>query len=437
VVVERILEQAAARADRAEVLLAENETTRVSFKAGKLRETGIINGRALALRAFAHGRVGFASTTDVDRLDDVVAAALATAAYGRQAAYELPDGRGDYAAVRTYDAAAAALSPREMVELGEQAVDMIKSSDDRMVVTVEIERTVGRTRLANSAGLDRTEDHTGYEFDVVVQRAVEGDILLHYDYDVSVARDFDEMAVVRRLVDSLRWADRIVSVETGKRDVLFDPAEVPTLLMPVIACVNGAHVADRSSALAGRLGEAVVDPRVTLVDDATNPFGYMAGAFDGEGTPTRPTAVVERGVLRTYLTDLATAAQLDTVSTGHARRGGASPPEPGASNVVLAPGVEDGARLVADTKDGLLVLHTAGGSMGNLRGGELGATIAYALKVENGEIVGRVKDCLFAGNVFEMLGSRLRAVSRDVRRSHGHFLVPTVVIADQTVTAKG
>lgn len=436
-VVERILEKAAAGADRAEVLLAESETTRVTFKGGELRETGIVNARGVGLRVFAGGRAGFASTTDPDNVDDLVAAALATANYGRKANYDLPAGKGDYAAVKTYDEAAASLSPGTMVELGEQAVEMLKGADERLVVAVEIERTVGRTRLANSAGLDRTEDITGYEFAVVVQRTLEGDILFHYDYDVSVSRDFDELAVVQRLVDSLKWADNIASVETGKMDVIFDPAEVPTLLLPVVTCVNGAYVADRSSALAGRLDEEVVDSRVTITDDATDAFGWMATAFDGEGTPTRPTAVIERGVLKSYLTDLATAAQLGTTSTGHARRAATSPPQPGASNVVVTPGEKTAAQLIADTKNGVIILHTAGGAMGNVRGGELSATVAYGLKVENGEVVGRIKDCLFAGNVFEMLGARLRALSSDARRSHGNYMAPAVVIGDQTITAKG
>jgi PmbA protein len=437
VAVERILEKAAARADRAEVFFAESETTRVTFKGGELREAGIVNGRGVGLRVFAHGRVGFAGTTDVDNVDGVVAAALTTANYGRAADYLLPDGKGDYAAVKTFDGDAAALSPRAMVDLGEEAVATIRAADERLVVTVEIERAVGRMRVANSAGLDRVEENTVYQFAVVVQRTTEGDILFHYDYDVSVGRDFDEMGVVRRLVDGLKWADEIVDVETGKMDVIFDPAEVPTLLLPVAACVNGAYVADRSSALAGRLGEEVVDPRVTIIDDATDGFGWMAGAFDGEGTPTRRTAVIERGVLKSYLTDLATAAQLGTVPTGHARRSATSPPQPGVSNVIVGRGEKAAADLIADTENGILVLHTAGGSMGNVRGGELSATIAYALKVDNGEISGRVKDCLFAGNVFEMLGPRLRAVSSDARRSGGHYMAPTVVIADQTITAKG
>jgi PmbA protein len=437
VVVEKILEDAGRRADRAEVYFSEGETTTVLFKAGELHEAGIANSRGVAVRAFVDGRVGYGGTTDLTQPTAVVDAAVATAKHGRRAEYELPDGRADYADVTPFDADVAALKPEFMVELGEQADAMVKAADERYVVTVEIERFIGRTRLVNSAGLDRTEESTAYSFAVVVNRTTEGDIFYHYDYDMSFARDFDEIGVVERLLDSLQWVDRTVELETGKMDLVVDPAQVPSLLLPVVTCINGAYVADRSSALAGRLGEQVASPAFSLVDNATNMFGWMSGSFDGEGTPTRRTPVIERGVLKSFLTDLATAERLNTAPTGHARRGVGSPPRPGTSNVIVEAGETPAAELIADTARGVLVRGTAGSSMGNIRGGELSATITYGLKIENGEIVGRVKDCLFAGNVFEMLGERLRAVASDPRRSGGSYLTPAIFVSDQTVTAKG
>ncbi len=436
-VVEDVLERAGRKADRVEVIFSEYETTRVRFKAGELHQATLIDGRGIGLRAFTGGSVGYASTTDLSDVDKVIDSAVAAAKFGRQAEYELPDGAAEYGDVKTFDDAAAKITPEDMVALGEQALATIASADDRYVVDLEIDRVVGRTRIANTAGLDLSQDRTGYDFAVFVRRAAEEDIFFHYDYDASIARDFDEMAVVRRLLETLKWVDDIVDVPTGKMDLVFGPAEAQTLLYPVITCVNGAYVVDDSSALAGRLGEEVVDPRFTMTDDATDCFGYMAGSFDGEGTPTRRTAVIEKGVLKSYLTDLATAWRLGVATTGHARRSLTQPPNPGASNIIIEPGENTSAQLMADIKKGLLLLHAAGGSMGNVRSGELSAAAAYALKIENGEIVGRVKDCIFAGNVFEMLGSRLRAISSDVRRSGGRYLAPTVVVADQTITAKG
>jgi PmbA protein len=437
VVVEEILELAGRNADKAEVIFSEHETTRVEFKAGELHQASIVNGRGVGLRAFVGGRVGYASTTDLGDVKAIVENALAAAKFGREAPYELPDGTAAYGDVKTFDDAAAKVTPEVMVKLGEQAVDMIMNADSRYVVDVEADRVIGRTRIANTAGLDLSQDRTSYDFAVIVQRTAEDDLFYHYDYDASTSRDFDEMAIPRQLLETLKWADNVVDAQTGKMDLIFDPGEVPTLLSPVLICANGAHVVDNSSALAGRLGEAVADPRFTVIDDATDPFGYMAGAFDGEGTPVRRTAVIERGVLQTYLTDLATAWRLGAAPTGHARRTLAQPPSPGSSNVIVGAGGKTAAELVADVKNGIRLIHSAGGSMGNLRSGELSATAAYALKVENGEVVGRVKDCIFSGNVFEMLKQRLRAVSSDVRRARGCYLAPTVVVADQTITAKG
>lgn len=436
-VVEKILELAGGKADRAEVIFTEHEETSIKFKAGELHQAAIVNGRGVGVRAFVDGRVGYASTTDLGDVEAVVENALAAAKFGRKAPYELPDGSATYDDVKTYDDAVAKISPEEIVKLGEQAVDVLMSADSRYVVDVEGYRSVGRTRIANTAGLDVSQDGTSYDFAVIVQRTAEDDLFYNYDYDVSTSRDFDEMAIPQRLLETLKWADLIVDARTGKMDLIFDAGEVATLLSPVLVCVNGANVVDKSSALAGRLDEEVVDPRVTIIDDATDPFGYRAGAFDGEGTPARRTPIIERGVLRSYLTDLATAARLGTSPTGHARRTLASPPNPGSSNVILEAGEKSAAELIADVKDGIRLIHSAGGSMGNLRGGELSAAAAYALKVENGEIVGRVKDCIFSGNVFEMLKGRLRAVSGDAKRVSGCYFAPTVIVADQTITAKG
>ncbi len=435
-VVEKILERAARRAARAEVYYREYETTDVSFRAGRLHHVGTVNGRGVGLRVFAEGRVGFSSTNDLEHADELINAALATARHGRKADYELPDGAGPYPAVDAFDRATVDLTVEKMVAAGEEAAARLKAADPRLVVNVDIQRTVGKRRLANGAGFDRADEDTEYSFTVIVQRTTEDDIFFHYGYDASPRRDFDEAGIVSRLAEEVGWADKIVPVATGRMDLIFDSLEVPTLLLPVMTCVNGTSVVDRSSVLAGKRGEAVAAAAFTLWDDATSPLGTSAYAFDGEGLPARRTSVIEKGVLTSYLTDLATASELGVPPSANAQRGYRAVPAPGAANVFVAPGASARDELIAGTDLGILVLQTAGGSMGNLVGGELSATIGFGLNIENGEVVGRVKECLFAGNVFEMLGPRLRAVGRDVRRAEGRYIAPSIVVADQTVTSR-
>lgn len=431
---EKILSAALKTVKDAEVYYAEYETTTVSFRGGTLNVVGTTLNRAAGLRVFAEGRVGIASSNDFRQPEDLVAAAVAAARFGREAEFQLPAGTDTYPAVKCYSDELATLSTEYMVKTGEDAVALIAAADKKFVATVDILRIVGRRRILNSRGLDRTEDKTTYEFVASVQRTTEDDILNHYCRDVSLTKDFNELEKVRALLDDLKWADKIVPVKSGPMDLIFDPFEVNTILLPVLTCANGAHIIDRTSALAGKLGEAVTSPAFSLIDDATTGLGAASYSFDGEGTPARPVAIIDKGVLRNYYTDLMTAATLGLPPSGHGQRLPTYQITPGYSNVHVLPGEETLNSHVANTKNGIIALFTAGGSMANLQGGEVGATIVYGLKVENGEIIGRVKNCIFAGNAFEMLGTRLRAVAKETERVHGTFFTPAVIVADQMIT---
>jgi len=436
VVVEKVIELARRRKAGVEAFYCEEETTAVSFQAGRLHEAGTVQSRGVGIRVFADGRIGYASTNDLDRLEEAVESALGAARYGRTYDYALPDGRAPYPEVATYDGAVAVLPAERMVAKGEEAVARIQAAGARYVVNVDVERAVSRVRLANSAGLDRTVQGTEYSFVVKVQRTVPGDMLYCYGYDMSRALDVDEAAVVDRLLADLAWADRVVPVKTGPTNLVFPVHAVPTLLLPVAACVNGAQIVDNTSALAGKLGLEIVSPRISIDDDATVPLGGMSSPFDGEGTPARNTPLIRQGILASYVTDLAAAAALELPATGNARRGVKAQPQPGISNIRMAAGTRTLAEIIADLDDGVVVIQAPGATMGNTLGGELSATIGYGLKVERGEVVGRVKDCIFAGNVFEMLGPRLRELGSDVQRVAGHYYVPPVVVGDQTVIGR-
>ena len=92
------------------------------------------------------------------------------------------------------------------------------------------------------------------------------------------------------------------------------------------------------SPLAGRLGERVAGEAFVLHDDGLDPAGFAASPFDGEGVPRRRTALIEGGMLRSYLYDTYTARRGDAASTGNAGRSGyRAPPSVAASNLVVAP----------------------------------------------------------------------------------------------------
>lgn len=430
---EEILKKAKKKADAAEVYFTEDETTTVKFEGGKLSRTDVKSSEFVVLRCFREGRIGYASSTELAPAE-LVRNALATAKHGKPVNFDLPreESRPE---VKVFDGRVAVLAVERMVEAGEAAVDRLLGVDGSLNVEVTVGRSVGRRRMINDAGLDAAEERTYYSFAASFTRAREGDIFAFWDSDARASLDVDCDGVVERLISVLRWADEKVAVKTGKTDLLIDFAETPTLFMPFLVGVNGENVARGSSPLAGRTGEQVLDPRFSMYDDPTLDWNVNTAGFDGEGVTGRRITLLEGGVLGSYLVDLTSAAELGIEATGNAVRYG-SRPGPGASNVVVAPG-EDGAfdEIVSGTDDGILALALAGAQMGNVLGGELSASIWTGLKVEKGAVVGRVKDTLFAGNIYEMLKDRVKAVSSDVRCIMGSYTVPAVVIADQVVTA--
>jgi PmbA protein len=122
--------------------------------------------------------------------------------------------------------------------------------------------------------------------------------------------------------------------------------------------------------------------------------------FDGEGVAGKKLALVEDGVLRSWLLDCATARELNLVTTGHAQRGASSPPSPGATNLHMEAGRLSPDELIADIKDGFCVTDLIG--MGaNMVTGDYSRG-ASGFWIENGKRTFPVSEVTIAGNLIDM-----------------------------------
>jgi PmbA protein len=115
-------------------------------------------------------------------------------------------------------------------------------------------------------------------------------------------------------------------VPSGKFPVVFDPFVAASFLASVAGAVNGESVFRKLSFLADKIGQRIASEALTIVDDGQLPRGLGTKPFDGEGVMTATKAVIERGVLRTYLYDSYTARKVKGASTGNAARSYGSTP---------------------------------------------------------------------------------------------------------------
>jgi len=155
---------------------------------------------------------------------------------------------------------------------------------------------------------------------------------------------------------------------------------------------------------------------------------------DDEGTVSRPTGLIEAGVIRQFIYDLETAGRAAAPPTGHGRRTVFGKPQAAFSNLVLSPGTSSFEELLSLAPSMLLVDDLAGAGQGNLVGGAFTHPIGLAYLVQQGEVVGRVTDMTVAGNAYELLG-RISGLGRDPQWI-GSTSSPAIVVDGVTIAGR-
>ncbi len=430
---EKLLELADHQAEQAEVFSVETDRSEVEFRQGKLYAQGTKLTKGWGLRVIKDGRLGFASSSHPQKLQEVVQAACAAAAYGKEARFDFPKPI-EPPAVTTFENKVMLVAAARMAEWGRDLIDALASRVPELKVDVSFSRVYQEIGLSNSAGLDASFERAELQVSVSGLLVDEG-IYWFYDYvNLSDAKPFPLDAVVTRLERFVRLAKRRARLKTGDYPVVVTPLALGELLLPLQVAVDGKQREKGTSPLIGKEGKRVLSEKITLIDNRLRPFGLKSAPFDDEGIPARENVLFERGVFKGFLFDIATAAACGTVSTGSAMRGYTAPPNPGTSNLELAPGGAELDDVLSGIKEGLLVYGFIGGGMSNILAGEVTLNVSCGFKIENGAVAGRVKDVNIAGNVYEMF-QRVEAVGR-TQRDLGDAFLPFVSFSSLKVATK-
>jgi PmbA protein len=432
---ERILAQAAARFDCAEVYEESGESVSVDFEDNRLKEITTRQFHGVGLRVVHNGRIGFASTTDLRDAARLIEMAAASAAFGDESRVELPDGHADLSEPPTYDERVPQVTIEQMVAMGREGLELSRRTDEGYLYGCGVTRSMGRARILNTAGLDAERRATRMSAHVGVQEVRDDGLLQVYESKGWGEPMDSVMDLTRTVLDKMRRAARIAPTRLEGMPMVFAPKALGNLAGPLIVALNGKTVHKGSSVLKGRIGEQVLDERITVADDPTVPFAPGTCAFDDEGTPTARRHFFERGVLRSYMADLQTAALLGIEPTGHGFRSYGSRPSPSTTNVVVEAGEVPFEEMVAGMKRGLIVDQTLGSGQSNTLAGEFSVNVSLGFLIEDGEVSGRVKDCMVAGNVYDVL-KHVEALGSELHW-HGSRCAPHVMVGGLKLAAQG
>ena len=426
------------------------ERTALAFEAGRLKAAGVTEEAGVNVRVLHRGRVGIAGTTNVGVGDvgaphavPLLERALASAELGEEIALGFPSA-AKLPRVDTYIARAADAPLDRLIQIGQFLLSRL--AREGCQVNVAIEREVGETHVANTAGAEGTYRTTGVGVSADVWRIAGDDVLAIGDVVEGSDLPSDEAleAVVRSITTRLDHALRIVAPPEGALPVVFTPAGLSAVLLPVTQGLSGKAVLQGISPLAHRVGEQVFDEGVSLTDDPLAPGRTASRPLDDECVPSRVTCLVQHGVVQRFIYDLETAARAKTESSGHGQRGIFAKPVPAYTNIIVGearvpgpgsrvPG-ELGGGLLREVNDGLLVDDLIGVGQGNVIGGAFSHPVALAYRIERGEISGRVKDAAVAGNVYELL-KRIAGLGDDARWTGARF-APSLLLEGVSVARR-
>ncbi len=431
-VVDTILSEAEQHSSSCEVFHQSGEVQSVKYENNNLKKISSRQYEGAGLRMIVDGRIGFASTTDLRDPADLVRMARQSAQFGEEARFVFPESPSSLPSVQAADKTVNDVSLEEMVDMGLEALQQSRETNDDYLFSASITTRSYRERLVNSRGLDITRPNTHMSASAEAQETREDGLLQAYESKSWNQPFGDILDITGDALDKMQQGDRVVDPSVNEMPIIFIPKSIHNLLRPIMTALNGKLVHKGSSRLAGRIDEKVLDPRISIFDDATIDYAPRSTPVDDEGCPTSKFSLFEDGVLCNYLIDQQRAALLNMEPTGSGYRSFSRRPSPSSANTILSAGEVDFSELLQQMDRALIVDQTLGSGQSNTLAGEFSVNVSLGLLVENGEIQGRVKDAMVAGNVYELL-SDVAALGQN-RKWHGSNYVPPICIKNMKLS---
>ena len=381
--------------------------TTIGVFAHEINEFSSSEGGGICFRCIADGKMGYASTQalNVHEAREIVRRAADNAAcLETEEAVFLCEGGKEYKALerKTYDLP----TTEELIQTALDTQEKIYAADPMVIDGCQTQVISESSEIAiyNSKGLDLT--YSNKVCGLVVAAVVSDGKEMSDSYEIKLGalNSIDTDALAKKAVEDAKRKLGGEAPESGAMSVIFNPEAMCSLLGVYSSIFSSENAQKGLSRLAGKEGEVIAAPCVTLVDDPFHPESPAPMNFDGEGCPTATKKVIDGGKLNTLLYNMKTAAVAGKETTGNASKAGYD------SSVGIRPFtmyLENGSmteeELLKKAGNGVYIT-----SLGGLHAGANPISGDFSLqssgfKIENGLKTDYVKSFTVAGNFYELL----------------------------------
>lgn len=295
----------------------------------------------------------------------------------------------------------------------------------------------GWVRILNSRGLDRyhrSSAFSGYTYVL----AKEGEAS-KMDGDAFYTRDLSTVSVDEVVQEAVKRAVSRLNakkIKTGTMPVVIDREIASSFLSMLLGSLSAKSVLENKSLLKGKAGEAIASSLITINDDPFDRRGTGARPFDDEGSPSKKTPLLEKGVLKNFFTNLELAKKMNLPHTASASRGPSSEMSVGPSNVIVEKGATSREKMLASAPRVLWLTELTGSLHAGFNGASGNFSVpAEGFLVENGTIVGPVDQFVISGNILDLM-KKVTAVGDTYNKPGSSVLVPDLLISELSIAGE-
>jgi PmbA protein len=426
-----------AHSDQAEVYSLNQTQNILEFEDNRLKDIRSTMQGGIALRLIKERKLGFAYTKNVTDPQELVANALDSLRGGVSATFDFPL-TPTVPELDTYDPMITQATNTALAEECQRISSFLEKKTKNQV-NITASTAINEIRIINTAGTDVSTDASYYAISVsiIYPGSATG---IHKSFVTKSFHKLDD-AELDMLAHLYNQGKNEQVASGGRIKVLFMPQAMYTLIWRLQSATSGEALYHKQSPMADRLGEKVFDEKLTIIDNPIDDTKPGARAFDDEATPCRKVSIVEQGVLKNYYHDLYYAAKMKTDPTGHGFKDSRWPgdkisikPVPSLQHVTIEPGEGSFEQLIRSMDRGIIVCGALGAHSGNIPNGDFSIGLSPGLYVEQGEIRGRIKDAMIAGNIYDVMNHVVGIEDKVHAAYTGYY--PAVLFDDVSVATK-
>ena len=400
------------------------KSTPVTFKNNRIYSVNESENSGFGVRVNIDGKTGFSYTNDPSGTADAVKRAVSTAPYGENDTFKIPS--GTLKSFEPYDEKIGSFDPVSEIGAAENFIRKIESAFPSISVDLFLSASSGSFRFINSEGIDLEYKESLYSVSVSCSYVMKNGVKIDTWESDSGLKPLDYSHLASVLISRIEGALTLEKLDSGIYPVILPPSASARFVGIIASGLNGQAVWKGVSPLADKTGEKVFSELFTLIDDPCITGSPYIVPFDGEGVNTVKRPLINKGVVQGFIADLKYAERLGIEPTGNAARGFSSLPSPSFNGITMEPGESGFSEIIKGIEKGIVAQQFIGLGQSNTLNGDFSANLDLAFLVENGEIKGRLKDCMISGNVYDLMKGNIQVSSEMERKGSG--LMPYICL---------